>query len=214
MCALECSRTSVRRRPLKTVGGTLAVLLIGALAAQELAAQGGGPAPAPPLQSDDLSAGSTPQCRYPASAVCRRKPRASSNSNGVGYGAAAAGPLLRVHGDATAVRLDARQVTVAQALDALAASFNISYRTSTALDEVLSGTYVGPLGHVIARILDGYNYAIRRENGEVEVMIFGRQGQQSVFSPPSPARVTPVRPLRERPRPGLLGKPPPPDLRP
>jgi hypothetical protein len=208
----ECSRRSVRRRRfLKTVGRTLAVLLIGVLAAQDLAAQGGGPAPALPLRSDDSSAGSTPQCRYPASAVCRRKPRALSNPNV--YGAGAAGPSLRVQGDATAVRLDARQVTVRQALDALAASFNISYRTSTALDEVLSGSYAGPLGRVIARILDGYNYAIRRENGEVEVMVFGRQGQKSVFSP-APARVTPVRPLRERPRPGLLGKRVPADSQP
>lgn len=206
------------RRFLKTVASTLAVWLIGALAAQDLAAQGGGAAPVPPPRSGDLSADSTPQCRYPASAVCRRKPRASSSANGIGYGdvvgyGAGAGPLLRVQGNATAVRLDARQVTVGQALDALAASFNISYRTSTALDEVLSGTYVGPLGHVIARILDGYNYAIRRENGEVEVMIFGRQGQQSVFSPP-PVRPAPVRPLRERPRPGLLGKRAPSDLQP
>jgi hypothetical protein len=189
----------------------LAVFLIGALAVQDLAAQGGSPTAAPSLRTDNLSAGSPPECRYPASAVCRRKPRASSDSN-VGYGAA--GPLLRVQGDGTAVRLDARQVTVGQALDALAAAFNLSYRTSTALDEVLSGTYVGPLGRVIARILDGYNYAIRRENGEMNVMIFGKQGQQSVFSPPPPRRITPVRPLRERPRPGLLGKRAPADSQP
>jgi hypothetical protein len=83
---------------------------------------------------------------------------------------------LHIEGDATALRVEARQTTIADVLSALA-RFNIRYRSSTGLDEVLNGTYAGPLGRVVGRLLDGYDYAAKDDNLKLEVMVFGKRGE-------------------------------------
>jgi hypothetical protein len=90
---------------------------------------------------------------------------------------------LRVHGDAEAVQLDVRHATIADVLSALAANFNISYRSSGALNEELNGRYAGSLGQVLSRVLDGYNYLIKRENSKFSIVIFERGGEQAVAAP-------------------------------
>jgi hypothetical protein len=187
----------------------LSAVVIGALAAiQALHAQGGAAVAAAPQFEGDYAFTGSADCRYAASATCRRKPRARAPS---GYNADftnGAAPIVEVdvgsvhvQGNPAAVQLDARQSTIIEVLSALSAAFNISYRSSIALDEALNGTYAGSLGHVISRVLDGYNYVVKRDNAKLDVTIFGKRGERAVpVAAPHPAP-----PLRERPRPGLLG---------
>jgi hypothetical protein len=86
------------------------------------------------------------------------------------------GRSLHIEGDATALRVEVRQTTIADVLSALA-RFNMRYRSSTGLDEVLDGTYAGPLGQVVGRLLSGYDYAAKDDGLKLEVMVFGKRGE-------------------------------------
>jgi hypothetical protein len=98
---------------------------------------------------------------------------------------------LHIDGDAAALHVEVAQTTLADVLSALEA-FNIRYRSSTGLDEMLSGTYAGSLGHVVGRLLNGYNYATKQDGSRLEVTIFGKRGE---FAVPAPI----VIPVRRRP---------------
>jgi hypothetical protein len=82
---------------------------------------------------------------------------------------------LRIEGDAAALHVEVQQAAIADVLAALK-SFNVRYRSSIGLDKVLDGTYAGPLGHVVARLLNGYNYATKHDGSRLEVTIFGKGG--------------------------------------
>ena len=101
------------------------------------------------------------------------------------------GSSLRIEGDAAALRVEVQQTTLADVLSALE-NFDIRYRSSTGLDEMLTGTYAGPLGRVVARLLNGYNYATKQDGSRFEVTIFGKRGE---FAVPAPI----VIPIRRRP---------------
>ena len=100
---------------------------------------------------------------------------------------------LRLQGTADSLRLEVRDSTIATALAAMGRAFNVQYRSSTALDDPITGTYAGSLTRVIARILDGYDYTIMHEGPTVEVAVFGRNRGQAEPARPTPATVTPVR---------------------
>ena len=107
------------------------------------------------------------------------------------FAAEGGGRSLHIDGDAAALHVEVRQTTMADVLSALE-GFNIRYRTSIALDEMLYGSYAGSLGHVVARLLNGYNYATKQDGSRLEVTIFGRRGE---FAVPAPI----VIPIRRRP---------------
>jgi hypothetical protein len=90
---------------------------------------------------------------------------------------------VRLQGDAAALRLDVHEAAIADVLAAMDGAFDMQYRSSILLDEAISGTYAGSLGHVISRVLDGYNYAIKRENSKLEVIIFEKRGEQAIAAP-------------------------------
>jgi hypothetical protein len=102
-----------------------------------------------------------------------------------------AGNSIRITRDATSLEVEAHHATVEQVLSALA-GVNIGYRSSEALDDVIDGIFAGGDRQVLARVLDGYNYAIKQEKTKLEVVVFGKRGDHAV-----PAAV--VIPIRRRP---------------
>jgi hypothetical protein len=93
-----------------------------------------------------------------------------------------------VQGDLAAVRLKANQAPVSEVLSALGAAFNVRYRSSISLDATIDITYTGPLARVLPRVLDGYNYVIKKEGETIEVLVFGRQGDRpTAVEPPKPS---------------------------
>jgi hypothetical protein len=104
---------------------------------------------------------------------------------------AAGTEAVRIKGDAKALELEVHQATLAAVLTALA-RFNIHYRSPTALNDVIDGTYAGPLGRVLSRLLAGYNYAVKQGDDKIEVIVVSRHGEQAV-----PGQI--IVPVRRRP---------------
>ena len=102
--------------------------------------------------------------------------------------------VLQVQGDAAAVHLELRGTTIKDVLTALSGPFNVSFRSAITLDEVRDGTYQGSLAHVIARVLAGYNYVVKYESSELDVIVFGKVGEAVI---PAPQQHPTVRERRE-----------------
>ena len=91
----------------------------------------------------------------------------------------------------TAIRITTNQDTIADVLSAFAASFNIKYRTAVPLTAASSGTYSGSFGQVVARLLDGYSYVIKKDQDTTEIVVFGQRGEAAIppKAPPAPKSV-------------------------
>jgi hypothetical protein len=80
---------------------------------------------------------------------------------------------IQVRGSPDAVRIEARDTPVEEILAALNRAFGMHYQLSANLDKRLSGTYVGSLRRVLTRILDGYNFVLKTDNGTIAVTVLG-----------------------------------------
>jgi hypothetical protein len=85
----------------------------------------------------------------------------------------AAAAETRVSGAPDAVRVDAREASLDEVFGALAAKFNLQYRTNVPLDRPVNGAFSGSLSRVIARLLDGYDHVVKRGPTGIEVIILG-----------------------------------------
>jgi len=97
---------------------------------------------------------------------------------------------VRVNGDAGAVQVDATGASVDEVLSALGTAFPVRVKTSMALDRAVSGTFTGSLAQILSRMLQGYNYFIRRQDTEIEVTVIASQGNRAAAlarPPPTPA---------------------------
>ena len=114
--------------------------------------------------------------------------------------AAEADPALsqvQVSGRPEAVHIEATDVPLREVLDALQANFNLGYRSGDALDNRLTGTFDGTLRKVAARILDGYDFAMKVTPQRIDILVL-RQNQAGgavvaalvVRASKSPARAT------------------------
>jgi hypothetical protein len=73
----------------------------------------------------------------------------------------------QVGGSREAVRIEAQNSSVEEILAALSRTFDMRYRSSTKLDKLRSGTYAGPLPQVLMRVLEGYNFFLKTDNGTI-----------------------------------------------
>ena len=99
--------------------------------------------------------------------------------------AASARAEVHVEGSRAAVRITTSQDAIADVLSAVAATFNVGYRTAIPLDAAANAAYAGSFGQVISRLLDGYNYVIKTDQGSTEIVVFGRRGEVAI-PPPAP----------------------------
>ena len=94
---------------------------------------------------------------------------------------------IQVRGSPEAVRIEARDTPVEDILAALGQKFGVHYQLSAPLDKRVSGTYVGPLRRVVTRILDGYNFILKTDNGSIAVTVVGTpDGAAAVPASPGP----------------------------
>jgi hypothetical protein len=91
---------------------------------------------------------------------------------------------VNVEGTADAVRVTTARDPISDVLSALA-PFNVRYRTAIPLDKAAQASYSGSVGEVLSRLLDGYNYVIKRNQQTTEVLVLGGGGQVAV-PPPAP----------------------------
>ena len=78
---------------------------------------------------------------------------------------------VQVGGKPEAVHLEARDASLHDVLAALHDRFNLRYRSIDALETQTTGVFDGPLSRVAARILDGYDYAMRITSDGVDVLV-------------------------------------------
>src|SRR5882672_10883502 len=79
--------------------------------------------------------------------------------------APAARAEVHVEGSPAAVRITTGQDAIADVLSAVAATFNVGYRSAIPLAAPANAAYSGSFGQVISRLLDGYNYVIKTDQG-------------------------------------------------
>jgi hypothetical protein len=97
---------------------------------------------------------------------------------------------VRVDGQPDAVHIEARDVPLREVLDALQAKFSLRYRTTDTLDTRMTGTFNGPLRRVAARILDGYDFAMKITPQGIDVLVlrpFGAANKPVAAATPAPA---------------------------
>src|SRR3954451_4279307 len=95
---------------------------------------------------------------------------------------------VHVEGTPAAVRVTTSQDTIADVLSAFASPFNVKYRSAVPLDAAANASYSGSFGQVIARLLDGYNYVIKKDQDTTEIVVFGKRGEAAIPSKAPPAR--------------------------
>ena len=85
---------------------------------------------------------------------------------------------VHVEGSPVLVRVSTSRDTISDVLSALAATFNVQYRTAIPLDAAAEATYSGSLQQVISRLLDGYNYMVKTDDSKTtEIVVFGTRGK-------------------------------------
>jgi hypothetical protein len=89
---------------------------------------------------------------------------------------------IRVEGEASNVRVDARDAAIADVLAVFAARFGLSVR-GTVGDRRISGNFDGSLRQVITRVLDGYNYVVSTRGDGMEVTVLSTASSHAVPSP-------------------------------
>ena len=110
-------------------------------------------------------------------------------------------PLLaeaRVQGSREAVRIETQNSSIEEVLTALGNAFQLRYRSSANLAKQLSGTYEGSLPRVVARVLEGYDFVLRNNNGKIEITVLGTRNAASgaalASSTTTPAKAAPSSP--------------------
>ena len=97
-----------------------------------------------------------------------------------------------VGGEPAALRVEARNATLQEVLTALRSSFGLKIQasTSTDLNRSVSGTYNGSLREVITRLLDGYDFFVRKLGDDLEVVVVGFSASAGTVPRPEIAEPT------------------------
>jgi hypothetical protein len=113
---------------------------------------------------------------------CRRLLGAAAITCWLGTAASAE---VRVAGDLNALRVSASGDALSEVLSAFGTLFPVRYRTSLPLTAEINGAYSGSFSQVVSRLLDGYNYVIKKDQGLTEILVFGKKGE-AVITPKVP----------------------------
>jgi len=89
---------------------------------------------------------------------------------------------LRVDGKPEAVHVEARDVPLQEVLSVLHDRFGLQYRSDDTLETLKTGVFDGPLQRVAARILEGYDFAMKITPQGIDVLVLrqNRPGQTAV----------------------------------
>jgi type II secretory pathway component GspD/PulD (secretin) len=96
-----------------------------------------------------------------------------------------------VAGKPAALRVDAQNASLQEVLTALRTSFGLQYRISTDFNRSVSGSYNGSLREVITRLLDGYDFFVRKVGDDLEVVVVGFSASSGTA--PKPDVAAPIR---------------------
>ena len=83
------------------------------------------------------------------------------------------------------VRLEASNATATEILAALSERFELRVQGATA-NRRITGTYEGPLRHVLARILVGYDYVIKPNGASIDLIVLSTGAPREAMPAPAP----------------------------
>jgi|SoiMethySBSTD1v2_1073268.scaffolds.fasta_scaffold1511154_2 hypothetical protein len=117
---------------------------------------------------------------------------------------------VAVHGTSAAVHVVAHNAKVSEVLRAMTETLeSFRCKETTNLDDVISGSYNGPVEDVLGRILRGYDYVITIQGTAIDILVVGKSaGAPAIVPAPASAAVTLVPPAFAAPLP--TGRPPTP----
>jgi len=121
---------------------------------------------------------------------------------------AKAGTEVRGHIDALQFRAD--NASTREALDALAAAFNLTYKLPPNINRSLNGLYSGSLRRVLARILDDTNFIIKNSDERIEVIVLRASETSGAATRAVSSIATPTNESTTTPSPGPAAQPIPP----
>ncbi len=81
----------------------------------------------------------------------------------------------QVSGSSEAVSVDAQDSSIKEILAAISNELHLTIDSAANLEKRVSGSYHGSLRHVVSRLLDGYNYVLKKEGGRLQIVVFGTQ---------------------------------------
>jgi hypothetical protein len=91
---------------------------------------------------------------------------------------------VAVDGDRDQMRVTVDNDTVGRALEALGQKGNLQYHSATPLNKVIGGSFSGSLGHVLSRILVGFDFVVRYNPQGVEIFVYGESGATAIPQAP------------------------------
>lgn len=91
---------------------------------------------------------------------------------------------VAVDGDRDKMRVSVDNDTVGRALQALGQKEKLQFHSATPLNKVIGGSFSGSLGHVLSRILVGFDFVVRYSPQGVEIFVYGESGGKA--APPVP----------------------------
>ena len=77
--------------------------------------------------------------------------------------------------ETVAVRVVADNRSLADILSVFAAEYHVRFRSSLPLDDVVTGTYSGPIEDVIPRLLRNYDLFIKRDGDAIDVVVIQKR---------------------------------------
>jgi hypothetical protein len=92
---------------------------------------------------------------------------------------------VSVQGTPEVLRIEAKNASIEEVLGALRDAYSLTYQSYIPLGGQVSGTYVGPLPQVLARLLEGSNFVLTHSGNTFRVVITSLAGPQPVPAAPS-----------------------------
>jgi hypothetical protein len=92
---------------------------------------------------------------------------------------------VRVQGPLEDVRLEATNATATEILAALSERFELRVQ-GTIANRLITGAYEGPLRHVLARILVGYDYVIKPNGANIDLIVLSTGAPREAMPAPAP----------------------------
>jgi hypothetical protein len=100
---------------------------------------------------------------------------------------------IQIEGTPAALRVTTSGATILDVFSALTQKFNVKSRIPIAIEAEASALYTGSFTRVISRLLNGYDYVIKRQLGSTEIIVLGQNSNITV-PPAPPPPVTDFRP--------------------
>jgi hypothetical protein len=91
---------------------------------------------------------------------------------------------VAVDGDRDQLRVSVDNDTVGRALEALGQKENLQYHSATPLNKVIGGSFSGSLGHVLSRILVGFDFVVHYGPQGVEIFVYGESSGTAALPVP------------------------------